>query len=462
MTIFTERRTLKLIWQYMGLEGSQLINFLLFFLIFLFLDYYFISLETALFSIKINKYKLLAEDGDEKAGRLVQYLEKGTKILSCLRYLVVVCQLICVICAFCFYRLLIPILFENGSALKNPIYFVLTLIIYFWVITTILFIFSDLFPRRMGLKNAEKKLFRSMQISIWLERIFRPAVSFAVWIANHMIRFRGIDPSSLDSNITEEEIRLMIDAGEGSGSIDESEKEMINNIFEFDDTIAGDIATHRTDIVALPITASLDEVAEVYKNQKYSRIPVYEENIDNIVGILHVKDLVKYLFQNNKEIHLSEIIKKPFFVPFSKKTDELFEEMRKNKVYMAIIIDEYGGTAGIVTMEDLLETIVGNIFDEYDTEEEEDIQILDENHFLVSGSTEVEELEELLDIEINSEDYDTIAGFIIGQLGRIPDDGEQPAIEYKGYRFQVEQIEDKRIEKIRITKLENENTQKEE
>lgn len=254
--------------------------------------------------------------------------------------------------------------------------------------------------------------------------------------------------------VTEEGIRQMVDAGGSNGSIDESEKEMINNIFELSNTSVEEIATHRTDIVAVPLEATLEEIKEVLMEEKYSRIVVYEDNIDNIVGVFHVKDLVKYILTDSTRMeegnfHLEDIMMQPYFVPFSKKTDELIEEMQREKVHMAIVIDEYGGTSGIVTMEDVMEEIVGNIFDEYDLEEEEDICPIDENSYSISGKADLQDVAEQLGIVFeDDEDYDTLGGYLIGRLGRIPEDDEMPEIAVGGWLFQIKQFEEKRIEKV--------------
>ena len=250
--------------------------------------------------------------------------------------------------------------------------------------------------------------------------------------------------------VTEEGIRQMVDAGGSNGSIDESEKEMINNIFELSNTSVEEIATHRTDIVAVPLEATLAEIKEVLMEEKYSRIVVYEDNIDNIVGVFHVKDLVKYILTDSTRMeegnfHLEDIMMQPYFVPFSKKTDELIEEMQREKVHMAIVIDEYGGTSGIVTMEDVMEEIVGNIFDEYDLEEEEDICPIDENSYSISGKADLQDVAEQLGIVFeDDEDYDTLGGYLIGRLGRIPEDDEMPEIAVGGWLFQIKQFEEKR------------------
>ena len=270
-----------------------------------------------------------------------------------------------------------------------------------------------------------------------------------------------------ENNITEEGIRQMVDAGGDMGSIDETEKEMINNIFDLSNISVGEIATHRTDIVAIPLDATLEDITNVITEEKYSRIVVYDESIDNIVGVFHVKDMVKYILGDAKRMeedyfHIEDILMTPYFVPFSKKTDELFQEMQKEKVHMAIVIDEYGGTAGIVTMEDGIEEIVGNIFDEYDVEEEEDICPIGEDDYRINGTTDLGDVEELLGIAFeDDEDYDTLGGYLIGRLGRIPDEEEKPEISVSGWLFQVESIEEKRIEKVRTIRAPEEQAEEE-
>ena len=270
-----------------------------------------------------------------------------------------------------------------------------------------------------------------------------------------------------ENNITEEGIRQMVDAGGDMGSIDETEKEMINNIFDLSNISVGEIATHRTDIVAIPLDATLEDITNVITEEKYSRIVVYDESIDNIVGVFHVKDMVKYILGDAKRMeedyfHIEDILMTPYFVPFSKKTDELFQEMQKEKVHMAIVIDEYGGTAGIVTMEDVIEEIVGNIFDEYDVEEEEDICPIGEDDYRINGTTDLGDVEELLGIAFeDDEDCDTLGGYLIGRLGRIPDEEEKPEISVSGWLFQVESIEEKRIEKVRTIRAPEEQAEEE-
>lgn len=262
-----------------------------------------------------------------------------------------------------------------------------------------------------------------------------------------------------ENTVTEEEIRQMVDAGGDNGSIDENEKEMINNIFELGNISVEDVATHRTDIVAVPLNATMEEIKNVISEEKYSRIVVYDDNIDHIVGVFHVKDMVKYILADVTRVeeghfHLEDILMQPYFIPFSKKVDELLEEMQLEKVHMAIVIDEYGGTAGIVTMEDILEEVFGNIFDEYDVEEEEDITLQEDGTYRINGTTDLQDVEEQLGITFaENEDYDTLGGYLIGQLGRIPVEDEAIELPICGWLFRAEGVEEKRIEKVFATKL---------
>ncbi|MGN1317724.1 MAG: hemolysin family protein [Lachnospirales bacterium] len=257
-------------------------------------------------------------------------------------------------------------------------------------------------------------------------------------------------------DISEEEILMMVDASGEQGSIDEQEMEMINNIFDFDDKNVSEIATHRKDIVAVPIDITVDELVEVVANEKFSRIPVYEDDIDNIVGILHIKDFMNLIITKGKEaFNIKDLIMEPYFVPATKKTDALFDEMRTNKIHMAVVADEYGGTAGIVTMEDLIEEVMGEIQDEYDDEEEPEITEVTDNIIKIEGSASLEDVEKSLDIDLPVEEYDTLGGFIIAKLDRVPEDGERDiCVEYENCIFRVDKVEDKRIVSVTVTKYE--------
>ena len=250
--------------------------------------------------------------------------------------------------------------------------------------------------------------------------------------------------------VTEEEIKMMIDEGEEKGTIDQEEKELLNNVFEFNDTTASEIMTPRIDIFALKISQDLYEVLDELDDYKYSRIPVYEDTIDNIKGIILIKDILKDL-RDKKKINIKKLIKEVHFVPESVPIDKLFRQLQRNKMQMAIVIDEYGGTAGLVTMEDILEELVGNIFDEHD-EEELEYELIDENTYMVNGNISIGDLEKIIGIEISDGDYETLSGYLLGKLEELPPEGEETIIEDGKLTYKIEEYEDKRIKRVKICK----------
>ena len=247
---------------------------------------------------------------------------------------------------------------------------------------------------------------------------------------------------------TEEEIKQLVD--EDEGELEKSTREMINNIFEFDDLVAGDIMTHRTDIVAVPDTATLYDVAAASIEEGCSRIPVYSEDLDNILGIIYVKDLLKFVGTKISDSEkLSDYIREPLYVPESIPCGRLFAKMTETRIQLAIVVDEYGGTAGLVTLEDIIEELVGEIEDEYD-EEEESVKKLDDSTYIFEGITEIEDAEEILGVEFPEGDYDTLAGFVISKLGYLPSDDDSAQVEYENLTITVLEVTDRRIEKLKV------------
>ena len=301
----------------------------------------------------------------------------------------------------------------------------------------------------MSLKNTEKFILKSLWIYSIFNVILSPVIYLVLLISTLVSRLLGLKPDDVEKDVTEEDIRMMVD----EGTIEEGQKQMINNVFEFDDITADVIMTHRTDITALEKQeVSLSSVLEIATEQGYSRIPIYEDDVDKIVGIIYVKDLLSYI--KDGEVESSDILsamRQPLYVPESVKCRDLFHEMKVKKMQLAVVLDEYGGTSGIITMEDILESIVGNIQDEYDDEEEE-IKTCDDGSFLFDGTVLLDDVKKVLDFEIEEEiDYDTLGGFIISLLGRIPSEDETPSVSYKNVTFEVLLVEDRRIAKVKAT-----------
>lgn len=350
-----------------------------------------------------------------------------------------------------FVTVIMSKVFKNGYLINYKFSFILVFAVVIIVLTYFLVLIGAVIPRRIANKNYKKVLRSTRAVVEILHFVCYPLIMIIHFSADI---FNIFFDTSANENVTQEEIIQLINEGEEKGAIDENEKEMINNIFEFDDKTAGEIATHRKDIVAISIESTVDEVIKVIIEEKYSRIPVYEDSIDNIVGILYLKDVFKHIVHFGKDkFDLKGLLMEPFFVPFTKKTDELFEQMQKNKIHMSIVIDEYGGTAGIVTMEDLIEEIMGNILDEYDEEEAPEIRRVDENTFLIDGTAELAEVEKELDIKFNNEEFDTIGGFIVSLIGKIPEDDEEYNVQFDEFNFKVEKLEEKRISLIRAEKI---------
>ena len=308
-------------------------------------------------------------------------------------------------------------------------------------------VFGELVPKRLAMKNYEKISFATIGVIRAISIVTAPFVKLLTSVTNAISKLFGVNEQD-EETVTEEEIKMMVDQGKENGTIDEEEKELINNVFEFNDITVSEIMTHRTDIIAVDMNIGMDELLhEIEKSDyKISRIPVFDETIDDIKGILYLKDVLKNI--HKKTFKVKNIMKDAYFVPQNKLINELFKELQKNKTQMAIILDEYGGTAGLITMEDILEELVGDIYDEYDDIEEE-FEKVDENTYIISGSMPIYDVNKLLNSKIPEGDYDTISGYLQEKMGRIPEDEENPIIETKEVTFKIEEYEDRRIIKIK-------------
>lgn len=352
--------------------------------------------------------------------------------------------------AYVFFEPLNRFFSSFGIRIFRSVTILLTTIIISYFISLL----GELIPKRLAMAKPVDIAIRLVRFIHPFNVFFKP---FAILLSKSVdlcLKISGISTAHV-VEITEDEIRTLMETGGEKGNIDENEIVMINNVFEFDDKTAEDIATHRTDIVALPVDCGIDNLIDTVLTKGFSRIPVYEDSIDNIIGILYVRDLTARAIKGAglSDIQMKDIIRNPYFVPISKKTDELFEQMRKDKIHMAIVVDEYGGTNGIVTMEDLIEEIMGNILDEFDHEEQPEIEPIDKNTFVVNGSISIEDAAEFFEIKLPIEDYDTLSGFFISQLGRIPEEGETPEIEYEGILLKLYEMDEKRIKSLIVCKI---------
>jgi len=415
------------------------------------LNAFFAASEIALISLNDNKIRSMADAGHKKAKLLQSLLSEPSRFLATIQIGITLAGFLAsAFAAESFAGRMAQYLYSAGVPLPQSMLETISVILITLLLSYFTLVLGELVPKRLAMQKSESiSMFAVTPLTVLL-KISAPFVKLLTHSTNLLVRLMGVDPHENKEQVTEEEIRMMVDVGNENGTIQETEKMMINNIFEFDNKAVSDIMTHRSSVTGLPLNLSLKEVAGMVNIEKYSRYPIFEDNIDNIVGILHVKDIMKYIEEGSEETFvIRDIIRTPYFIPTSKRIDELFKELQKNKVHMAVVIDEYGGTAGIVTIEDLLEEIVGNIFDEHD-EEEKEFEQMDDSTYVINGSLSLRTLKDVLNVPLPVEDYDTVSGFVVGQLGRIPLEDERPVVEYEGLIFQVEEVDEKRISKVHV------------
>jgi len=413
--------------------------------------------EIAVISFNDKKLKHLAQEGNRKAQILVRLTGEPSKFLATIQVGVTLSGLMSsAIAADTFVDLIVRAVGDIG--INEHVLRMVTIVLITMILAYINLVFGELVPKRIGMNNPEKTSFAVTGILNVTSRIARPFVMLLSASTNGVLRLLGVPTGASDNDVTEEEIRMMIDVGEEDGTIGEEEREMLHNIFDFDDRTVGDVMTHRIDLEALPVGAALKDVIDQAVGCGHSRFPVYEGDLDNIIGVLYIKDMLVLVGQQPEHFAIRDYMRPVKYLPESAKCNDVFEEFRREKVQMAVVVDEYGGTAGAVTMEDLLETIVGSIQDEYD-EEEEEIVKMSSDHFLLDGAVLIDDVADELQIKFNPEsDFDTIAGFVTDRLRHLPQEGE--SVEYSGFRFTVTKTEEHRVALIEAVRLPASDTAK--
>ncbi len=432
--------------------GSIILQIVILFAL-IFVNAFFAMSEMAVVTLNDNKIDKMAEQGNKKAKQIKKLTENTSSFLSTIQIGVTLAGfLTSATAAQSFAGML------TNAIAKTPVVDVIPLGIISGfstvLITLIMSYFSlvlgELVPKKVAMNNPEKMSFMAAPILVFVAKVTKPLVKFLAFSTNAVLRLMGIDPHADEEVVTEEEIRMMVDVGGEKGVIEDTQIEMINNIFEFDDIDVADIMTHRTDMICIDDDEPLTEAVKLSIESGVSRIPVFEEDPDDIVGIVYIKDFLKYVGTNlPKTKTVKDMMRPAYYVPETKRCGELFTEMTEKRVQMAIVVDEYGGTAGLVTLEDLLESIVGNIQDEYDQEDEE-ISIINETTFTVDGITDIEEVEEHTGKTFPEGDYDTIGGYIISVLGFLPEDGQMNEVSFENVKLTVLNVEERRIGKVKV------------
>ena len=414
------------------------------------LNAYFAASEIAFISLNDAKIEKQAKEGNKKAKQIYKMLKNPSKFLATIQIGITLAGFLSsAFASDAFADKLAPMLNNLLPMLGTDTWRTISIILITILLSFFTLVFGELVPKRLAMKYYEKVSFGTIGVIRGISFITAPFVKLLTFSTNVISKIFGVKENE-EEIVTEEEIKMMIDEGEEKGTIDQEEKELLNNVFEFNDTTASEIMTPRIDIFALKISQDLYEVLDELDDYKYSRIPVYEDTIDNIKGIILIKDILKDL-RDKKKINIKKLIKEVHFVPESVPIDKLFRQLQRNKMQMAIVVDEYGGTAGLVTMEDILEELVGNIFDEHD-EEELEYELIDENTYMVNGNISIGDLEKIIGIEISDGDYETLSGYLLGKLEELPPEGEETIIEDGKLTYKIEEYEDKRIKRVKICK----------
>ncbi|WP_300331121.1 hemolysin family protein [Fusobacterium sp.] len=427
-------------------NGNVLSN--LIFLIFLTLvNAFFSCTEMAIVSINKNKINMLAEKGNKRAKLVLKLLEEPTNFLSTI-------QVAITLSGF----------FASASAATNFSYVVeswisvfsipytkeISLILVTVVLSFFTLVFGELVPKRIALQKAEGIGLFSVRIVYLISLVVLPFIKLLSFSTNFVLKIIGMDLKNMEEKVSEEEIKSLIEIGEKHGVFNETEKEMITSVLSFDNKIAREIMTPRKNVYFINIDKELNLYLDELLEMRHSRIPIYQGEKDNIIGILYMKDFIiearKKGFEN---VDIKSIMQKPYFIPENKNIDILFKEFQKNKIFVALLIDEYGSFSGLVTMEDLIEEVMGDIEEIYD-EDEPKLEKLDKDSYLVDGLYSMRELNYDLDMKLENDDVDTVSGFVINLLGKIPEEGEKLKVEYNNLTFEILEIKDHCIQKIKI------------
>lgn len=439
-------------------DGNPLIRVIIF-IAFIVLDAIFYGFGSAIQNVNTTELEHQMEEGSGKAAKLLHIVNRPTRFVNTIQITTNLIGMVTGVFVLGQFKIWLEAILSRGSDGPNRWISLFSLFLVGACLIILLISFGIIIPKRCAAENPEKWGYRMLPAVTF---IMIPLIPFA-WVANLIafivLKVMGIDMASDNENVTEEDIMSMVNEGHEQGVLEAREAEMITNIFELNDKEAADIMTHRKNLVSLDGEMQLKEAVTFILTEGYnSRYPVYKKDVDDIIGILHMKDaLIAAEIEENGSRQLWEIeglLREAHFIPETRNLDTLFKEMQSRKIHMVIVVDEYGQTSGIVTMEDILEEIVGNILDEYDMDEEY-IVPSDDGTYVMNGMTTLEDVERALDIEFDEEDYDsydTINGLLISRLDRIPQEGEESEVSIMGYNFKILQVENKMIQTVRVWK----------
>lgn len=414
----------------------------------------FACAEIAVISFNDNKLAKLAEEGNKRAVRLARLTSQPARFLATIQVAITLAGFLgSAFAADNFSDMLSDWIIGLGVPISHATLDTVSVILITIILSYFTLVFGELVPKRVAMKKAETLALGMSGLISFISKLFAPIVWLLTISTNALLRLMGIDPNSDDEEVTEEEIRMMVDAGREKGVIDEEEKEIIQNVFEFDDITAGEIATHRTDIALLWTDETPEQWAQTIHETRHSRYPVCDESVDNVVGILNAKDYFRLEDKSHENI-MAQAVKPAYFVPESVKADVLFRRMKQSRTQFAVVLDERGGMNGIITINDLVEQLVGELDDVEDADEPvQEIERTDSGTWNIRGEASLEDVADALGAALPTEEYETFGGFVFGSLGTIPDDGSQLELDACGLHIKVLEIRDHRMERAAVCLL---------
>ena len=410
---------------------------------------YFAASEMAIVSVNKSKIHRLSEEGNKKAKLVEKLLDQPTNFLSTIQVAITLAGF------FNSASAATGISKSFANVLKNwsvPYADTIAVVLITILISFITLIFGELVPKRIALQKAESYSMFCAKPILVISKIASPFIKILSWSTKFILRIFGMADENVEESLSREEIRSMVESGQENGVFNEIETDMITNIFEFDDSLALNVMTPRTDVYCIDINDALSDNIDQMMTMQYTRIPVYDDSIDNIIGILNMKyfaiEARKVGFDN---VDIKKLLRKPYFVLETKNIDDLFRELQKEHQHIAILVDEYGGFSGIITVEDLIEEIMGDIEDEYDHDDEPKLKKIDNNNYIVDGNYLLDDLDDELDLKLSNNNHDTIGGFVLHLLGEIPEENQQRTVKYENLTFLIIGVKGNRVTKIKLT-----------
>lgn len=431
-------------------DTNSIIFMILLQVVLILLNAIFACAEIAVISMNDNKLNKMATEGDKRAIRLVKLTEQPARFLATIQVAITLSGFLgSAFAAENFSGVLVDWVLSLGVTIPLEVLDSIAVILITIILSYFTLVFGELLPKQIAMRKSEQLALGLSGLISGIAKVFAPIVSFLTFSTNSCLRMCGIDPNQEGDEVSEEEIRMMVDVGTEKGTIDHEEREFIQNVFEFDDLNAEEVATHRTEVVMLDMEDSMDEWKEIIYNSKYTQYPVCNESADNIVGVLDTKIYFR-LEDKSRDNVMEQAVSPAYFVPEKVKADTLFQNMKKERNNFAIVLDEYGGVTGIVTINDLVEQLVGDLVPDHEEKTEESIVLREDGSWRVSGSASLEEMSIAMAVSLPCEDYDTFNGFVFQALESVPEDGEELEFDYEMLHIKILEIKNHQVEKAII------------